>query len=153
MQSFNKRRNVYGVAEVAVLATTFLCLSSSAQVAAMPKYLQYRQNPVQSVFSASIVGFAFERKCKFLSPTTRDKFEESLEQNGQIFRSYLVAMKITGSTEESVRYVKEMVQGAVRFADAETCDESARRLAHSGLEKSLRFVDIIEPELNRPLPK
>jgi hypothetical protein len=153
MQSLNKRQNAEGVAVCAALATTLLCVSAHAQVAAIPKYLQYTQNPVQSVFEATTLGFAYERKCKFLSPSTRDKFEDSLGQNIEIFRSYLVVIKITSSNEESVRYVKELVQGAVRFAEAEACDESARRSVYLGLDKSLRFVEIIEPELNKPVPK
>jgi hypothetical protein len=151
-RSFNTRPHVHGGRILAVLATALLCVSSNAQTAATPRYLEYRQNPVQSVFAASVLGFALERKCRFLSASRRNEFEGSLQQNSLVFRSYLNATRITGSSEESIQYVKDMVQSAVRFTEAHACDESARTSVNSGLDKSLRFVEIIAPELNKPLP-
>jgi hypothetical protein len=151
MQSFNARQNVYGVTIMAVLATALVCASSNAQIATTPKFLQHQQNPVQSVFAKSMIGFALERKCMFLSPSERKVFEDSLEVNTLVFRSYLNVIKVASSNEESVQYVKEMVQSAVRFTEKQACDESARISVNLGLERSLRFVEIIAPELNKPL--
>jgi hypothetical protein len=138
---------------MATWVVAVLCTPVQAEPNALPRYIQYGQDPVQKVFSSAVAGFAFERKCTFLSTSSRAAFLTSLNQASIIFRSYLIAMKIGSDPADTAAYIREMTQGAIVFTASADCDESARQAVDKGLDSSLRFKELIESQLQSPAPR
>jgi hypothetical protein len=121
----------------------------SATVADEPAYLAYRSDFVQQVYSSVLIGFAFERKCNFLTKSDQANYEEQLNFSTEIFQGYVLAKEMVRNSDEALSYPRDMALGTKRFSDKSICDSVAEKRVHLGFETAKNFMSLIERELRK----
>ena len=106
-----------------------------------PAYLSHRDDPMQQEYSTALLGFAFEKKCSFLTETERSAYEERLDKASDVFRTYLLDQGIVQTHRQASSYPKEMALGAIRYAAASACDTSAKERVVTGFELMRSFAN------------
>jgi hypothetical protein len=127
-------------------------LASTAAVAQEENaYLSHGADPVQREYSTAIMGFAYEKKCAFLSQSDRADYERQLNLATNLFEGYVLAMGMAPNPAQAVKYPRDMAMGAIRFAGASSCDGTARERVNRGFEVAKGFVQATAPALRKPL--
>ena len=104
-----------------------------------PRYLQYANDPAQSLYSKALLGYAVNEKCNFLSSSQKASFEQEMNQASSFFGAYLHVKGIASSQSEFSSYIEQMVRGSARGVGQlfPTCDDKAKSAVVSG-QKALR---------------
>ena len=121
----------------------------SVKAADEPVYLKYRSDFVQQEYSKVLIGFAFERKCNFLTKSLQIDYEQHLNFATEIFKGYILAKKMIRNPTEALNYVREMVLGTIRFSKKSSCDAVARERTNTGFDTAKNFMSLIDKELRK----
>jgi hypothetical protein len=124
-------------------------ISYSVKAADEPAYLKYRSDFVQQKYSKALIGFAFERKCEFLSKPLQIDYERNLNSATEVFKGYLLAMKMIQNSTDASNYVKEMVLGTIRYSKKSSCDAVATERTNVGFDTAENFLSLIDNELRK----
>jgi hypothetical protein len=119
----------------------------SAQV---PKYLSYKNDPVQGLFSKALLGYAANEKCKILNEQQKSAFEREINQAASFLGNYLDAKKIISSQPEFSSYLQEMIAGSARATGSliQNCDdEVAKNAVLSGQQAVASFNSSFQKHL------
>ena len=105
-----------------------------------PAYLSHGDDPMQQEYSSALLGFAFEKKCGFLTEAERNLYEERLDKASDVFRTYLLDQGVVQTRRQASSYPEEMALGAIRFAAASACDASAEERVVYGFKLMRSFA-------------
>ena len=124
-------------------------ISYTVKAADEPAYLKYRSDFVQQTYSEALIGFAFERKCTFLSKAMQIDYERNLNSATGVFKGYLIAKKMIQNTTDASNYVNEMVLGTIRYSKNSSCDAVASVRTNAGFDTAENFLSLIDKELRK----
>jgi hypothetical protein len=117
---------------VAALSLGGLLQDAHAEDSAqMPQYLSYKNDPVQSLFSKALFGYAANEKCKILTGEQKSAFEEEINQAASFFGTYLDSKGILSSQSEFSSYLQEMIAGSALATGTliQNCDDEMAKNA------------------------
>ena len=129
------------------------CKAAAAQGLGEPACLKNRTGPVHDICSRTVLGYAFNQKCRQLDAAATETCERHRNQATVIRQGDVIAQKFVPNPSDAIPCTQGLLRGAARSAGSSECDARAQDKVRQGDQTAQSFMPLVRERCSAPAPK